>query len=203
MRRPLPAPARAEALFRRHHGILRTKDALRLGVHPDTLYTLRDQGRIESLGRGVWYLVDAPLPGNLDLAVIALRYPRAVICLVSALQWHGLTTQLPRAVQIALPATFQQPRTAYPPVRAFRFAAAAYRAGVERHQIGGVSVRVYGAAKTIADCFKFRSRVGTDVVLEALRDAWRRRLVRMDDLLRSARVCRVERVMRPYLESLA
>jgi predicted transcriptional regulator of viral defense system len=195
--------ARAEAVFRRRRGLLRTTDALRLGIHRDTLYTLRELGRIESLGRGVWYLVDHPLTGQLDLAAVALRYPRSVICLVSALQWHDLTTQLPREVQIAAPPGRVQPLTRYPPVRTFQFSPRTYAAGIERHAVAGVKVRVYSAAKTIADCFKFRRRVGMDVTVGALRDAWRRRLVTMDDLGRYARICRVERVMRPYLESLA
>ena len=199
---PPSALARAERAFRRARGILRTRDALRLGVHPETLYALRDAGRIEPLGRGVWHLVDVPVSEHVDAAVVALRHPRAVVCLVSALEWHGLTTQVPRAVQIALPPGARAPHVRYPPSRVFRFSGRSYTSGVEQHDVGGLRVRVYGAAKTVADCFKFRNRVGRDVALEGLREGWRARRFTMDQVIRYARICRVERVMRPYLESL-
>jgi predicted transcriptional regulator of viral defense system len=200
-----PSPkalAHAERVFRQAGGILRTRDALRRRIHPRTLYGLRDLDRLTSLGRGVWYLVDAPASEHLDLIAVALRYPRAVICLTSALSWHGLTTQLPTRVHIALPPGFPQPRTRFPPVRAFRFSGRAYTAGVETHALPAATLRVYGVAKTVADCFKFRNYVGLDVALEALREGWRKRRFSMDELWRSARICRVDRVMRPYLEAL-
>lgn len=194
---------RAEQLFRKAGGVVRTRDALRRGIHRRTLYGLRDLGRLTSLGRGVWYLVDTPATEDLDLVAVALRYPRAVICLASALSRHELTTQLPAQVQIAVPPGFRHPRTRFPPVRAFRFSGRAYTAGVETHTLQGVTLRVYGVAKTVADCFKFRNYVGLDVALEALRQGWRERRFTMDELWRYARICRVDRVMRPYLESLA
>jgi predicted transcriptional regulator of viral defense system len=195
--------ARAERVFRHARGILRTREALRLGVHPETLYALRAAGRIEALGRGVWHLVDVPVSEHVDAAIVALRQPRAVVCLASALEWHGLTTQLPGQVQIALPPGARAPRVRYPPSRVFRFSGPSYTAGVERHEVGGLSVRVYCAAKTVADCFKFRNRLGRDIAVEGLREGWRARRFTMDEVIRYARICRVERVMRPYLESLA
>lgn len=194
--------AKAESIFRKAGGILRTRDALIGGVHPRTLYALRDAGRIEALGRGTYHLVDVPVSEKLDAALVATRSPKAVLCLVSALEWHGLTTQVPREVQIALPPGTRAPRGQYPKVRAFRFSGPAYREGIERHNVHGLTIKVYGAAKTVADCFKFRNRIGLDVALEALRDGWRTRRFTMDEILRFARICRVERVMRPYLESL-
>ncbi len=194
--------AKAESIFRKAGGILRTRDALARGVHPRTLYALRDAGRIEALGRGTYHLVDVPVSERLDAALVAVRSPKAVLCLVSALEWHGLTTQVPREVQIALPPGPRAPRGRYPAVRAFRFSGRAYSEGVERHPVDGLTIKVYGPAKTVADCFKLRNRVGLDVTLEALRDGWRSRRFTMDEILRFARICRVERVMRPYLESL-
>ena len=201
---PTPkALAHAERVFRQAGGIIRTRDALHRGIHRRTLYGLRDLGRLSPLGRGVWYLVDAPASEHLDLIAVALRYPQAVVCLTSALSWHGLTTQLPAQVHIAVPPGVHQPRTSFPPVRAFRFSGRAYTAGVETHALPGAKLRVYDIAKTVADCFKFRNHVGLDVVLEALREGWRERRFTMDDLWRYATICRVDRVMRPYLESLA
>lgn len=201
-----PKPTRradAESTFRKAGGILRTRDALARGVHPRTLYALRDAGRIEALGRGTYHLVDVPVTKRLHAALVIARSPRAVLCLVSALEWHGLTTQMAREVQIALPPGARTPRGRYPAVRAFRFSGGAYHEGVERHPVDGLTIKVYGAAKTVADCFKFRNRIGLDMTLVALRDGWRTRRFTMDEIWRFARICRVERVMRPYLESLA
>lgn len=192
----------AEGIFRRAGGILRTRDALARGIHPRTLYALREAGRIEALGRGTYHLVDVPVTEKVDAAIVTARSPKAILCLISALDWHGFTTQVPREVQIALPPGTRAPRGEYPKVRAFRFSGPAYREGIERHNVHGLTIKVYGAAKTVADCFKFRNRIGLDVALEALRDGWRTRRFTMDEILRFARICRVERVMRPYLESL-
>lgn len=201
---PTPkALKRVERAFRQAGGILRTRDALRQGIHRRTLYALRDAGRLEPLGRGMFLLAGHTVSERLDVVVVAGRFPRAVVCLVSALEWHDLTTQLPREIQIALPPGNRTPRPGYPPIRAFRFSGRAYSEGVEHHTVDEYPVRVYSAAKTIADCFKFRRRIGLDVTLEALRQGWRRRRFTMDDLWRYARLCRVEHVMRPYLESLA
>jgi predicted transcriptional regulator of viral defense system len=151
----------------------------------------------------VWHLVDLPVSEHVDAAIVALRHPHAVVCLVSALEWHGLTTQVPGQVQIALPPGSRAPHVHYPPSRVFHFSGRSYTSGVERHDVNGLRVRVYGAAKTVADCFKFRNRVGHDVALDGLREGWRDRRYTMDEVIRYARICRVERVMRPYLESLA
>lgn len=197
------AERRAEGLFRRHKGVLRTSEALALGVHPRTLYRLRDSGRLVSVSRGVYRLADLPEPNYPDLVVVSTRAPRAVVCLISALSFHDITTQVPHEVQIALPRAARSPRLDHPPVRVFRLSGRAYSEGIETHSVEGVAVRVYCPEKTVADCFKFRNRIGLDVALEALREAWRQRRATMDELWRHAQVCRVARVMRPYLESLA
>lgn len=193
---------RAEAVFRRHRGVLRTSQALKLGIHPRILYRLRDAGRLVSVTRGVYRLAELPEPSHPDLLVVARRVPQAVICLISALSFHDLTTQIPHEVHIALPRRTRYPRLDHPPLRVFLMTGAAYAEGIETHSIDGVSLRVYGPEKTVVDCFKFRNKIGIDVAVEALRLARERKHVTPRGLLRYARLCRVERVMRPYLEAL-
>lgn len=194
--------AEAAAIFREHGGILRTKGALSLGVHPRTLYAMRDAGRLEKLGRGLYRLADLPPLGNPDLVSVALRVPEGVLCLVSALALHEITTQIPHEVYVALKRGAEPPRLEHPPVRVFWFTGEAFTEGIETHELDGVAVRVYGAAKTVADCFKYRNKLGLDTTLEALKLYLREKRGRPDDLVRFARVCRVEKVMRPYIEAL-
>jgi len=193
---------RAEALFHKHGGMLRTFRALALGIHPRTLYAMRDSGRLVEVARGLYRLADAPALSTPDLVRVATLVPKAVICLTSALAFREIGTQLPRAVYIALPRTAWHPRLSHPPIRVFRFSGPPLTEGIEFHKVDGVEIRVYSVAKTIADCFKYRHKIGLDVALEALRDAWRQRRATMDDLWRYAAICRVKNVMRPYLESL-
>ncbi|MDY0003360.1 MAG: type IV toxin-antitoxin system AbiEi family antitoxin domain-containing protein [Polyangia bacterium] len=192
----------ALALFAEHNGTLRTKRALALGIHPRTLYRLRDEGRIERVSRGVYRLASLATLSNPDLATVALRVPRAVVCLISALDFHGLTTEIPREVQIALPRGTRTPSIDHPPIRVFRFSGEALTAGIMDVDLDEVSVRIYDPAKTVVDCFRFRNKLGMEVVLDAL-TRWRdRRMGKPADLLRYARLCRVERVMLPYLEAM-
>jgi len=201
-------PRRSDALeaaadrFRERGGILRAAEAIRLGVHPRTLYAMRDAGVLERLSRGVYRLANMPPLGSPDLVAVALRVPEGVLCLLSALAVHDLTTQIPHEVYVALKRGAEPPRLEHPPVRVFWFTGAAFTSGIERHVLDGVGVRVYGAAKTVADCFKYRNKLGLDVALEALKLYLRKKRGRPDDLVRSARVCRVESVIRPYVEAL-
>lgn len=199
---PAGSIERAETLFQEHGGMLRTSRALALGIHPRTLYALRDSGRLVEVARGLYRLADAPALSTPDLVRVATLVPKAVICLISALAFHEIATQLPREVYIALPRTARHPRLFHPPVRVFWFSGLPLTEGVEFHKLDGVEIRVYSVAKTIADCFKYRHKIGLDVALEALRDSWRHRRVTMDGLWRHAAICRVRNVMRPYLESL-
>ncbi len=199
---PVGPLERAEAIFRKHGGMLRTSRALALGIHPRTLYALRDSGRLIEVARGLYRLADAPALSTPDLVRVAALVPKAVICLISALAFHEIGTQLPREMYIALPRTVRHPRLSDPPVRVFRFSGLPLAEGIEFHKVDGVEIRVYSVGKTIADCFKYRHKIGLDIALEALRDSWRRRRVSMDDLWRYATICRVKNVMRPYLESL-
>ena len=192
----------AEQVFRDHGGTMRTGDALNAGIHPRTLYAMRDAGLIQRITRGLHRLVESAASPHPDLVCVALRLPDAVICLVSALAFQELTTQIPHHVDVALPRSARTPRIEYPPVATYRFSGRCFSEGIETHDIGGIPVRVYGAEKTIADCFKFRSLIGLDIALEALRAYRRRKAPRFDDLMHFAAIDRVESVIRPYLETM-
>jgi predicted transcriptional regulator of viral defense system len=197
-----PSILKAINIFQQHSGTLHTSQALRLGVSPRTLYALRDSGRVVEVTRGVYRLANISSGEHTDLVQVALRIPRGVICLISALSFHGLTTQIPHAVYTALPLDAERPRLAYPPVRFFWLSQASYAAGIEVHQRDGVNIRIYSREKTIADCFKYRNKIGLDVALEALKEALSRGS-RIDTLLEFAKIDRVEKTLRPYLEALA
>lgn len=197
-----PMMEAALALFREHRGILRTSDALRLGIHPRALYVLRDAGLIEPLSRGLYRLTELPPLANPDLVTMAHKVPQAVVCLVSALAFHGLTTQIPHAVDIALPSQVAHPALAYPPLRVFRFSGSAFSEGIELHTLDATPVRIYAPAKCVTDSFKYRRKLGLDIALEALRAYRAHPAFQVDTLLRYAQICRVDNVMRPYLETL-
>lgn len=195
--------ANARQVFTQHRGMLRTSDAIRLGVHPRTLYALRDSGEIEQVARGFYRLSEKPSLTNPDLVAVALRIPRAVICLISALAHHGLTTQVPHTVDVALPGHAQIPKLGSIPLRVFWYSEPSFSAGVQSVSIDGVGVRIYSPEKSIADCFKYRNKIGLDVAVQALR-TYRERTRKPDLKLisRFAGVDRVEKVMQPYLEAV-
>lgn len=192
----------AVGIFRRHQGVLRTMQAIRLGVHPRTLYAMHENGTLEQMSRGLYRLTDLPPLGSPDLVAIAKLVPSGVVCLISALSLHGLTTEIPHEVNVALARGAQTPRIEHPPIRVFRFGGATYDEGIEVHEVDGCEVRVYSAAKTIADCFKFRNRLGVEVPIEGLKRYLALIGSSVDEVLGFARICRVESVMRPYLEAL-
>lgn len=188
--------------FRREGGILRTGDALDQGIHPRTLYAMRDAGLLERLERGLYRLTDLPPLSDPDLVTVANKIPKGVICLISALHFHDITTQIPHEVSIAVGRGTEPPRLDYPPIRLYWFSGKAYTAGVEVHRIDGTPVQVYSVEKTLADCFKYRNKIGMDTVLEALTLYRDHRKSKPKKLVEYAKVCRVEKVMRPYLEAL-
>jgi predicted transcriptional regulator of viral defense system len=192
---------KALSAFRAHGGTLRTRDALGGGMHPRTLYELRNRGLVEQVSRGVYRLASLPALAHPDLVTVALRVPKAVICLVSALAHYDLTTEIPHAVYVALPRNTKTPILEHPPLEVFRFSGRPLSAGVREIRLDGVVVRIYSAAKTVADCFRFRNRIGTDVAIHALNRCLDSGKARPAELLRFARVCRVERIMMPYLEA--
>jgi predicted transcriptional regulator of viral defense system len=193
---------RAVDVFKNHGGILRTAQALRSGIHPDTLYTMRDSGVLEMVSRGVYRLADSAPLSNPDLVTVATRVPGGVICLISALAFHEITTQIPHAVCMALPRGAEEPRLDHPPIKTYRFTGKAYTEGVEPHELDGVIAHIYSPEKTLADCFKFRNRVGLDTAVEAVRFYRERKHVKVEDLMRFATICRVTKIIRPYLEAL-
>ena len=182
--------------------LLRGADAREIGVSPQLLIKLQQAGRLVRVARCVYSLPDAPLTEHQSLVEVCRRVPKAVICLLSALRFHELGSQVPHEGWLALPEAARSPSMDYPVLSIVRLRDAAYSEGIETVMDEGAPIRVYGVAKTIADCFKFRHKIGLDVALEALKDAWQRRLVSMDELTHCARINRVERVMLPYLEAL-
>jgi predicted transcriptional regulator of viral defense system len=192
----------AEAIFREHGGQLRMSEAIRLGISRYMLYSLRDEGLIEQMSRGIYRWAKLPTISNPDLVTVSLRYPKAIICLVSALSYHSITTQIPYAVSIAIAREARVPKLEYPPIRVYKFAKDAYEAGVEEKWIDGARVQVYCAEKTLADVFKFRNRIGLDLFLEALKLYKSRKNANLGAVLGFARICRVDRLIRPYLEAL-
>jgi predicted transcriptional regulator of viral defense system len=193
---------RAVAIFKKHGGMLRTARALRAGIHPTTLYAMRDSGALDMVSRGVYRLAGGSPLGNPDLVTIATRVPGGVICLISALAFHELTTQIPHEVHVALSRGAEEPRLDHPPIKTYRFTGEAFTQGVETHKIDSVSLRIYSPEKTLADCFKFRNKVGLDTAVEAIRLYRERRSIKVDDLMRYAAICRVKKIIRPYLEAL-
>lgn len=183
-------------------GTFRSSELLQQGVSPRTLYALRDNGLLEQLSRGTYRLVEQASLSNPDLVTVAMRVPQGVICLISALSYHGLTTQIPHAVSIAITRTMRNPAITYPPLQVFRYDESSYHAGIEKQVIDGVSVHIYCPEKTLADCFKFRNKLGMDVVLEALKRYRAQRTLNIAEIMKYATICRVTNVMRPYLESL-
>jgi predicted transcriptional regulator of viral defense system len=200
----MPTATSSTRLLRlaRRHGSVSRRDVAEAKIHTQTLSRLVRAGTLERVARGRYRLPDAPVTEHHGLALAAAAAPRAVICLLSALSFHQIGTQLPHEVWIALDRRSRRPSLRYPRLRVVRFGGDALTAGIETHLIEGETVRVYSVAKTIADTFKYRNKIGLDVALEALREAWRARRFTMDSVYGYARICRVERVMRPYLEAL-
>ena len=185
----------------RARGLLHTRDIVALGVPSVVLTRLVRTGQLERTGRGVYSLPDTSISAQRSLAEVALRVPRGVVCLLSALRVHEIGTQAPFEVWLALPPGVA-PRITSPALRVMRMSGGAMTQGVERIKVDGIQVPVFNAAKTVADCFKFRNKIGLDVAMEALREAWHGKKVTMDDLWRYATIDRVGRIMRPYMEAL-
>ena len=186
----------------RRRGLLHARDIAAIGVPTVALTRLVRAGQLERVGRGVYAVPDGPMSAQRSLAEVVLRAPRGVICLLSALRVHEIGTQAPFEVWITLPPGIAAPRIASPALHVTRMSGDALSQGIERIKIDGVQVPVFNAPKTVADCFKFRNKIGLDVAMEALREAWRGKKVTMDDLWRYAAIDRVSEIMRPYMEAL-
>jgi predicted transcriptional regulator of viral defense system len=193
---------KALRLIQRQDSPIRTTQVLQAGIHPRTLYQLRDQGYLEQISRGVYRLTTEPIITNPDLFIVAARIPQCVLCLVSALAYHNLTTQIPHAIEIALPRGTESPRLDYPPISLHRFSVKSFSAGIAIHDVDGIPIQVYNPEKTLADCCKFRNQIGMDVFLEALEFYRLRKQTNPTQILHYAQICRVQKVITPYLEAL-
>jgi len=192
----------AKDVFRKQGGILRTSDVLKEGIHPRTLYTMRDLGELEVLCRGIYRLAELEPLDQQDLVTVASNVRSGVICLISALSYYEITTQIPHEVYMAINRTAAYPKLNYPPTRFFRFSGDAFRAGIEIHKISGVDIKIYSPEKTVADCFKYRNRIGLDVAIEALKFWRKKKNPRIDKLIECAKICRVYNVIKPYAEAM-
>lgn len=193
--------ARLLALARRR-GVVTAQDARRAGIHSQQMTRLVAHGVLERIARGQYRLAERPVTEHHALVVAARAVPRGVICLLSALGFHGIGAQLPPEVWLAIERRARGPSVRQLPLKVVRYSGAAFTEGIEIHRLEGETVRVYGVAKTLADLFKHRNKVGLDIALETLREAWRERKFTMEALDKAARACRVERVMRPYVEAV-
>jgi len=186
----------------RSQGLIRPCDLAPLGIPRVSLTRAVRRGLLERIGRGLYGLPGREVSAHGSLAGVGRRVPKGVVCLLSALRFHGLTTQNPFEVWLAIENKALAPKLDYPPLRIVRFSGEAFTEGVEEHVVDSVTIRVTGVAKTVADCFKYRNKIGLDIALEALREAWHEKRMSSDDIWRYAKVCRVANVMRPYLDSL-
>lgn len=188
--------------FQKKGGLVRTTEALAHGIHRRTLYGLRDEGVLVALSRGLYQLAEMEMPAAVSLAEVAKRVPNGVICLVSSLAFHELTTQTPHCVWLAVERKARKPKIEYPPVRVFHFSGKAFSTGIEKQHISRQTVQMYDAPKTIIDCFRWREAVGLDVTLEAARAYLKRPDSSPSVLMKYARVCGVEKLVTPYLEAM-
>jgi predicted transcriptional regulator of viral defense system len=186
----------------RKRTIVRSKEFNGFSMSRSHLWNLAKAGKIERVGRGLYRAKEAPISTHETLLEVAKRVPRGVLCLSSALRFHEMTTENPFEVWVAIERGAWSPKLDYPPIRVVHFSEAAFKFGIENHPVDGGTLRVYSPAKTVADCFKFRSKIGMETAIQALRGAYREKKTTMDQLWRAAKVCRVVNVMRPYMESL-
>ncbi len=194
-------PKKPEKIFLKNDGQLSMSEAIKNGISRYTLYKMRDNGLINQVSRGIYRLATLPAISQPDLVTVALRFPKSVICLTSALSYHEITTQIPHEVSVAVSRESRMPSLENPPIHAYKFSEASFKAGIEKHQIDGATVQIYSAEKTLADCFKYRNKLGMDMVLEALKLYRDQKKVNINALMKYAKVCRVENIMRPYLEA--
>lgn len=189
-------------LFKSHQGLLRTTEAIRLGIHPRVLYQMRDEGLLEQLTKGVYRLIETPDFPEPDLVLVSKKIPQGIVCLISALAYYEITTQIPHFVYIAIPTKSRQSRLDNPSIRYFRYSEKVYHSGIETIMIGGYPVKIYDIEKTLADCVKFRNKIGMDVVIEALKMYWKRKGTRIDKLYQYAKLNRVEKILQPIMETI-
>jgi predicted transcriptional regulator of viral defense system len=190
-------------IYRENNGLLRVSMAVKLGIPKYVIYLMLKDGELVKETRGLYRLIDLPPMGNPDLIQVSYLIPRAVICLISALYYYNLTTQVPYQVHIAMDRDIKRPRIQFPPIKVYYLSSKIVSIGIEEHVIDGVKIRIYNREKTIADCFKFRNSIGKDVAIEALKDYMKQPNVNVNLILKYAKIIKTDKIIRPYLESLS
>jgi predicted transcriptional regulator of viral defense system len=185
------------------HGVIQIRDLRGQDIHPEYLRRLYNKGMLVKLARGQYALPEGNIGEHHSLVIVAKALPKGVFCMLTALRFHNIGTQAPHEVWVAIERRAAKPGIHKPKIRVFRFSGDAYTEGVEKHVVEGIDIHVYSPAKTIADCFKYRNKIGIDVAVEALHDGWQQKKFTMNELWKYAKVCRVANVMKPYLESLS
>lgn len=188
-------------IIKANKGIISTNEAIKKHIHPRIFYRLRDNGILEQMAYGLYKLKKHKI-SNPDFVTVALKIPEGVICLISALAFHNLTTQIPHKIWIAVKRDASRPKVKYPPIYIHQFSGQSFPAGIEKHNFDNIPVKIYSPEKTIADCFKFRNKIGMNIVLEALHFYKTRKKINPSKLIKYAKICRVENIMRPYIESI-
>ncbi len=198
------SPRRQELInfFKSHGSVVRFTDILKAGFHPDLLVSLEKEKKVEKIARGLYCLTHYPLGSHPDLVAATLQAPRGVICLLSALAFYEATNEIPKQVDLAIPQKTHANRIKYPPVRFYRFVPKAWKAGIEERKIGGYKIRMYNLAKTIVDCFKFRNKIGVNIAREALKVAVTEKNIKPKEIMKYAKICRVDSIIKPILEAM-
>ena len=186
----------------RKTGVVRAREIREAGLHPEYLRKLCKSGQLIRTGRGLYVLADGDFTEHHSIAEASKRVPHGIVCLLSALSYYEIGTQNPHQIWMAIDRAMRKPKVDYPPIRIFRFSGPSLKEGIEEKKIEGVSVQVYNPAKTVADCFKYRNKVGIDVAIEALKECWRSRRCEIDELIYYAKICRVRNIMQPYMEAI-
>lgn len=191
----------AVRIIEANKGVIRAGEAIRKHIHPRTLYELRDKGVLEQMSYGLYKLKQNEI-SHPDFVALALRIPNGVICLISALSFHNLTTQIPHKIWMAVKRNASRSRIKHPPVSIHQFSSRSFSSGIDKYTFDRISVKIYNPEKTIADCFKFRNKIGMNIILEALTFYKERKTFNPSKLIKYAKICRVENIMKPYIESI-
>lgn len=192
---------KALRIFKVRGGILRFKEAREAGISSRVLNELMNSGEIQRITRGIYALSDLPKISEPDLVIISKRIPKGIICLISALYFHELTSQIPHVVDVALPKDTKSPMIDYPPIQFYRFSPKIWSAGIEKYKIGKFTIQCYSKEKTIVDCFRYRKKIGVEIAIEALRDYWSKDNINLDLIYKYAKLGRVEKIIQPYIET--
>jgi len=188
--------------FKNNSGIVRFSAILKTGFHPDSLKALKKEKKVEKIARGLYKLTNYNFEEHPDLIIVSFQAPRGVICLLSALSFHEATVEVPKYIDIAIPRGTHAYRINYPPVRFYRFDSKVWKAGIKEHKIEGYKIKVYNLAKTIADCFKFRNRIGMNIARESLKVAVTEKNISPNEIMQYAKICRVDYIIKPILEAM-